>query len=1003
MAKDGEPWLPACLSGLYEQTYSPLGIVAVDNGSTDRTREVLVKAVGEKRVLSLPAGSGLPAAVQAAVEREAAKAADYILVLHDDTALAPDAIQRMIEAAEGLEGVGIVGPKILDWDEPRLLREVGLSSDRFGHLYSPLEPREIDHGQYDRVREVLFVSSSAMLISKPAWQRAGLPDERLGSHHEDLDYCWRVRLAGFRVLMTPLGVARHRGAATRGERGDDDSLSKERYFAERAGLAAVLKNYGLLSLLWLLPAYAIQGLGKLITFLIARRFDDAYQLVSAWWWNVVHLPSTLKRRARAQSVRSVRDRDIHKYMAPEGFRLRRLVDVAGRIVPGDIEIPDEEEAGPIVPFRERAASAAQSHPVAAAWLSALVVGFVGYRHWFGPEVLSGGVLPVFPVGPGGFFKELASGFRTTLLGGSEAASPALGLLGGLSFILFKSTTLAQKVLLIGIVPLAGASMYRAMIEETKQRVPSIFAAACYALSPVALWSLSEGRIGLLVVIALMPRIAQRVSAAFGPNGPRRQLRFVVGTGAFLAVGIAFYPGTVLALAVLVGAAIFSRGMKRARGLGLSIGFTIAGLLLSFPLVFDIAMGFGRGLGSEIGRPDSWSLFRLSLGPGKGDWPIAWFLPAAALIGFAVARTEHRKTADRFLLSALAGSALAWASAAGYLPGPLANAPAYVVVAAVSYAGLVGIGLAGLFGKERQRFGFREVVVALMVALVAGGLGLQGVSAAAGGWEVRPDGLPAAWPVVESGATGDFRVLWIGSTPGLPFPAPGGDPTGKVEAGPATLRYAVTDRTGVSALDMGRAAEGNGFDALERVLQDVLSGASRHGGALLAPFSVRFVVAGEGDLATEVIERLDAQLDLDIVPAGGLVIYRNSRALPAAAVIENEDFAKATRGDDSAVLASLPDVRPAPINPVPGGWDGKSEGTGVVWIGDQFAPGWRLEAGEDVVPAHEAFGWATGFSLQGGGGSFTVRYADQWIRTVQMIVLGLLWLATVWITRKPGRR
>ena len=128
---------------------------------------------------------------------------------------------RLVETAVGIgvERVGVVGAKVVDWDEPRMLRDVGRSADRFGHPYTPLQAGEIDQGQFDRVLEVLCVSSSAMLIARDAWKRAGLFDERLDSEHVDLDFCWRVRLAGFRVLMTPLARVRHRAATSAGERG----------------------------------------------------------------------------------------------------------------------------------------------------------------------------------------------------------------------------------------------------------------------------------------------------------------------------------------------------------------------------------------------------------------------------------------------------------------------------------------------------------------------------------------------------------------------------------------------------------------------------------------------------------------------------------------------------------------------------------------------------------------------------------------------------------------
>src|SRR5207253_3111869 len=82
--------------------------------------------------------------------------------------------------------------------------------DRLGYPYSPLERGEIDQGQYDRVREVFYVSSIAMLLSRRALERVGPPDERFVSQLEDLDLCWRVRVAGFRVLWTPQATALRR-------------------------------------------------------------------------------------------------------------------------------------------------------------------------------------------------------------------------------------------------------------------------------------------------------------------------------------------------------------------------------------------------------------------------------------------------------------------------------------------------------------------------------------------------------------------------------------------------------------------------------------------------------------------------------------------------------------------------------------------------------------------------------------------------------------------------
>ncbi len=232
------------------------------------------------------------------------------------------------------------------------------------------------------------------------------------------------------------------------------------------------------------------------------------------------------------------------------------------------------------------------------------------------------------------------------------------------------------------------------------------------------------------------------------------------------------------------------------------------------------------------------------GSGPGTWEPAAFLPVAALISFALVGPAVRGPAIRAALIAAAGLILSWLSAAGYLPTALSNPLAYGALAAVGEAMVIAFGLASvLTGLGRESFGSRQVGTFLLSVVLAGGIALQAIVAMAGGWEVGGlEKVPAAWSVVQSTVKGDYRVLWVGADDGRPFPAPGGDPQGVVEAGDATLRYALTDRGGTSALDIGRPLTGGGRDALQEAIGEVLSGTSSHAGALLAPFGVRFVVA-----------------------------------------------------------------------------------------------------------------------------------------------------------------
>ena len=800
--------------------------------------------------------------------------------------------------------------------------------------------------------------------------------------------------------MTPLARVRHRAASTVADPPTARHHSA-RYDEDRSALTAMLKNYSLLSLLWALPLSFALGVVRLLFLLLGRRFEEAFDLLAAWGWNVAHLPGTLSRRRKVQKARRVHDRALHRFMESAGLRLPRWFETAERILDEQRGI-DEDDTMPVRrKFRERTASLVATHPVMVGCFLGVLVAVVAMRSLWGPASLAGGVLPAFPTQASGFFAELASAYRTTGLGGPMAASSALGGMGGLSTLLFGSTALAQKVMLAAGLPLAAILMYRAAVRLTKRPGPAIVAAAAYVASALALWAFSQGRLDLLVALAVLPALAERLEVAFGTEGPvDGRWRFVAGVGVTLAVLLAFLPGAALAVLVLVLIQVVA-GTARRRGLVLMLEAAGISLVLLFPFLITLITGRGVAFASEIGTTDIGRLVRLAFGPGPGTWSVAAFLPIAALLSFALVDAEHRSAAIRAMLAALVGLALSWLSAAGYLPAAVSNPTAYGAIAAVGEAMVIAYGLTSVVAwLGRESFGSRQIATALLTFVLAAGLALQAMTAMVGGWAVGgPDQVPAAWAVVSSGAKGDFRVLWVGAPEGVPFPAPGGDPMDVVAAGDATLAYALTGRGGVTALDTGRPLAGSGNEALTGALDEVLSGSTVHGGALLAPFGVRYVVADPTQLPASASAVLGRQVDLDLVPASGLAIYRNAAAMPPAAVLKVDDVEQAhilagTAGD-TALLGPLP---AAPMTQAEGGWNGPAA-DGLAAISTEFSGAWQL-AGSDAEP-QRAFGWSTAFTDTHG--PVAVRYGAQWVRTFEVALMALLWAAALWITRKPVRR
>ena len=181
---------------------------------------------------------------------------------------------------------------------------------------------------------------------------------------------------------------------------------------------------------------------------------------------------------------------------------------------------------------------------------------------------------------------------------------------------------------------------------------------------------------------------------------------------------------------------------------------------------------------------------------------------------------------------------------------------------------------------------------------------------------------------------------------------------------------------------------------------MLAGGTRHTGALLGPLGVRYVVAREGDLPAGARAALGTQLDLDPIPSEGLVIYRNAHALPPAAVSTDPITAQIAASSSLDQIQRLADPGAAAAARVPGGWDASGADGAAVLIGSERVSGFRAhDASGSSVPVATSFGWATRTEISGG--EVHVRDADQWVRTLSVWVLALLWAVALWITRKPG--
>ncbi len=290
-------------------------MLAVDTGSADTTPELLASAADGPDavldgVLTLGRDTGFGAAVRAAVSVGVTRWGDpgrWIWLLHDDSAPEPDCLGVLLRSAELSPSAGLLGPLALDWTDPRLVVEFGLSTDASGHRQTGVGPSELDWSRFqpaardafEQSTEVLAVSSAGTLVRRDVWDDVGGFDETLPLLHDDIDFGWRVNRAGHVALCVPAARMRHARAVTRGQR-SPDALPGSVRAADRAhGLRTVLVNRTVFGFLVGLPATVLSCVLYAIGFTLLRRLSDARAELAA-------LGFLLGGRAGLRAARSVR-------------------------------------------------------------------------------------------------------------------------------------------------------------------------------------------------------------------------------------------------------------------------------------------------------------------------------------------------------------------------------------------------------------------------------------------------------------------------------------------------------------------------------------------------------------------------------------------------------------------------------------------------------------------------------------------------------------------------
>lgn len=199
-----------CLLSLRKVDYPNFEVVLVDNGSADCSPERLNREFPEITLIQNPENLGFTGGNNVGIRAAFDRGTDYLLLLNNDTVVAPDFLSQLVEVAESDRRIGIVNPKIFFFEpSDRLWCAGGCYKPQLGTA-SMRGTHQRDTGKYDRVEEISFATGCAFLIKAEVVRRIGLLDEVLFLGYEDLDWSVRACNAGFKIYYAPSAVIWHK-------------------------------------------------------------------------------------------------------------------------------------------------------------------------------------------------------------------------------------------------------------------------------------------------------------------------------------------------------------------------------------------------------------------------------------------------------------------------------------------------------------------------------------------------------------------------------------------------------------------------------------------------------------------------------------------------------------------------------------------------------------------------------------------------------------------------
>lgn len=248
---NGRNFLEQFLPSVFSTTYVNVEVIIADNGSSDDSIAFLSQKYPLLRLIRFPENYGFAKGYNEALKKISA---EYYVLLNSDVEIEAGWLEPMVQLLIKNKNIAACQPKILSFHNKNMFDYAGAAGgwlDKYGYPFAKgriFDVIEEDKGQYNQEEPIFWASGAALFIRSEIFHEVKGFDEYFFAHQEEIDLCWRIQLAGYKIYSCPASKVYHVGGGTL-PRGN----SLKTYLNFRNNRIMLSKNMPFAKKLWVMP------------------------------------------------------------------------------------------------------------------------------------------------------------------------------------------------------------------------------------------------------------------------------------------------------------------------------------------------------------------------------------------------------------------------------------------------------------------------------------------------------------------------------------------------------------------------------------------------------------------------------------------------------------------------------------------------------------------------------------------------------------------------------